>query len=253
MKKLTFFVSLIAPFLIFAQNDSVSLKEYCPTKLGQKGALCFAYAPVYTALSIAHNVADNQTDEALPTFHVFSYGFVASKVKKDKSFFGRLFNRCGRNATVDLAFGVLLQTGTVPFNTFPQKCDCGKVNDLLQASQLYKIKDTTILGDETTKSAIHIQRIKAALKQKQPVVTAIVQETFFYNNKGNYSITFPANYQQNSASANHVVCIVGFNDTVNGGSFLVKNNYTSWGLNGFSYVRYTDLVKLIRSSYAFKI
>jgi len=247
------FISIFFPTIIFAQIDSISLKQYCPTKLGQEGALCFAYAPVYTALSIAHNVTNNQTDETSNAFKVFSYGFVASKVKKDKSIFGQAFNRCGRNATVDLAFGVLLQNGTVLFNEFPENCDCKKIDKKLNDAKQYIIKDTVIIGDETTEVKSHIEKIKNALKLKKPVVIAIFQETFFYNCKNSKVLEFPLDYKQHLKSANHVVCIVGYNDKINDGSFLVKNNYTSWGQNGFSYVKYADLIKVIRGSYIFNI
>jgi hypothetical protein len=242
---------IITPLLAFSQ-DSVSLFKYCPKKLGQEGALCFAYAPVYTALSIEHNVLNNQTDENSPDFKVFSYGFVASKVKKDKSIFGRAFNKCGRNATVDLALGVLLKTGTVPFSVFSENCDCEKVDDLIQAAGQFKIRDTTIIGDENINIDTHIKNIKEALKQNKPVVIAIFQETFFYNNK-NYILQFPHNYKEHKTSANHVVCIIGYNDSINNGSFLIKNNYTNWGQNGFAYVSYLEMIKVIRGSYVFRI
>jgi C1A family cysteine protease len=87
-----------------------------------------------------------------------------------------------------------------------------------------------------TAQAIHIQNIKNDLKKKKAVVIAIVRESFFYNNRNKLEINFPEDYQQNSENGNHDICIVGFNDTINNGSFLVKNNYDWWGINGFAYV-----------------
>jgi C1A family cysteine protease len=251
MKKLLLLIAL-TPSVLFSQ-DSVSLRRFCPTKIGQEGGLCFAYAPVYTALSIETNIKNNESDENSNSFEVFSYGFVASKVKKDKSVFGRIFNKCGRNGTVDLALGILLNTGTVLFSDFPEKCDCGKVNYFIQGAEKYKIRDTAIIGDANMEAETHIEHIKKALKKNKPVIITVFQEKFFYNSKGKFSVDFPTSYERNSKNANHVICIIGFNNAVNGGSFLVKNNYTWWGNDGFAYVKYADLIKIIRYSYIFNI
>ena len=64
------FISLLIINEITAQNnDSISLEKYCPTKQGQEGAICFAYATTYTALSIEHNIRENKTDESLNNFN----------------------------------------------------------------------------------------------------------------------------------------------------------------------------------------
>ena len=100
---------------------------------------------------------------------------------------------------------------------------------------------------------MHIANIKLSLSNKKPVITTIYQEGFFYNSNGEANITFREGYQKRLINANHVVCIVGFNDKHNGGSFIVKNNYKSWGEDGFSFVKYEDFVKLIRTSYIIEI
>lgn len=251
MKTLTTILFVLISVVIFGQ-DSISLKKYCPTQLGQEGALCFAYAPVYTALSIEHNVTNNQINEKSPGFKVFSYGFVASKVKKDKSFLKKLFNRCGRNGTADLALDVLLKTGTVEYKDFPEKCDCEKVDNLISKAEKYKIQKVVNISGESITKVAHIKGIKDALIRRKPVIITIFQETFFYKNN-NEIMNFPRDYAEHQQPANHVVCIVGFSDFINGGSFLIKNNYTSWGKQGFSYVKYNDMLKLIRESYTIDI
>lgn len=43
-----------------------------------------------------------------------------------------------------------------------------------------------------------------------------------------------------SIMGGHCVCCVGYDDTINGGSFIVKNSWgASWGLNGYFYMPYT--------------
>lgn len=238
--------------IIFNRIDliaqSVSLEAYCPKKNGQYLSTCFAYAPVYTALSIMHNVRAGADDESKANFKVLSDGFVASKVKQEKGFFGRMFNKCGRYATVDLALGVLLKTGTVLKSDFPDGCATGEISKHIESAKTYRIKDTVLLGDEKIASVKHIEAIKSSLRDRSPVIIALFQEDFFHNNT-KYELNFPDNYAGHTQNANHVICIVGFDEERMGGAFLVKNNYPNWGKHGFAYVRYEDMMKLIRYSY----
>jgi len=234
-------------------TNNISLKTFCPTKQEQEGALCFAYATTYTALSIEYNIREDKTDENQKNFNAFSYGFVASKVKKNKPFFGRLFNRCGRNATAKLALEVLQNSGTVPFQDFQEKCDCSKTDRVADSAKRYKISKFNTIGNITIADSLHIQKIKHELSNKKPVITTILQESFFYKSNGVKDVTFPGSYTNSEKFANHVVCIVGYDDNHNGGSFIVKNNYKAWGINGFAYIKYEDFIKLIRTSYTIDI
>lgn len=255
MKNITLiFICLFIINGINAQSTNhISLKKYCPTTQGQEGAICFAYATTYTALSIEHNIRENKTDEALNDFNAFSFGFVASKVKKNKPFFGRLFNKCGRNATAKLALEVLQSSGTVPFKEFKEKCDCSKIDKVADLASKYKIKTFNTIGNTSISDSLHIKKIKYELTNRKPVITTILQESFFYNNNDINEVVFPNSYEKSEKYANHVVCIVGFDDNHNGGSFIIKNNYKLWGKNGFAFVKYEDFIKLIRTSYTIEI
>lgn len=254
MRKILLAIFIIGSIsIVNGQVTEITLKDFCPKAEGQEGAICFAYATTYTALSIEYNVKENNTDEKSTNFKSFSYGFVASKVKKNKSFWGRQFNKCGRNATAKLALGVLEKTGTVPFNDFKETCSCKKTDKVLEKAKKYKIKSFNSIGDSKMLDTEHVEKIKQNLAKQKPVVTTIFQESFFYNSNGKVDISFPSEYQKHMTNANHVVCIVGFDDKYNDGSFMVKNNYTKWGDDGFSWVKYEDFIKLIRTSYTIEI
>lgn len=245
------FALLITSFLTVisaTQAQTVTLRPHCPDKEGQWRATCASYAPVYTALSTQYNAAKGyrQSD---PDFRIFSYGFVASKMKANKPFFQRLFNRCGKHVTADMALQVLQQTGTVTQQQFPHNCDCAKQKQAQRNQPLFRIASFKEIGDINTPSATHISAIKSSLDQKVPVVTAILQTGFFISNREKL-VQFPEGYTMENASANHVVCIVGYDDQLEGGAFLVKNNYTNWGNDqGFAWVKYADMLKLIRHSF----
>ncbi|UOQ80991.1 C1 family peptidase [Hymenobacter sp. 5414T-23] len=235
-----------------AQNDSISLRKFCPTKQWQEGATCASYATTYTALSTLHNVRNNVSDERLSSFKAFSYGFVASRMKQKKGLLTRAFSKCGLDVDAEQALDVLQQEGTVEFRKFPEYCACRKASNLLDDARRNATKKYTVVGDETSKDAQHIAQIKQALGANTPVITAILQTDFFRDIENSKSV-FPTDYVKNDDTSNHVVCILGYNDTLNGGSFLVRNNYENWGDNGYCYIPYTDMIKLIRSSYIIKL
>lgn len=250
---LTVLLLIFSVVFLSAQTDRVSLKKYCPKHEEQEGAICFAYATAYTALSIEHNIKNGITNENSKDFRSFSYGFVASEVKKEKSFWGKRFNRCGRNATAKMALEVLKNLGTVPFVNFQEKCACRKTNKFEDEAQKFRIQDYDTVGTVNLPDVIHIQNIKDKLLSKNPVITTIYQEGFFRNSNSSKTIVFPVEYVKKDINANHVVCLVGYDDNVESGSFLVKNNYNSWGEEGFSYVKYEDFIKLIRTSYVIEL
>jgi hypothetical protein len=252
MHRFLLFVIFETAAVVGYSQGSISLEPYCPKKAGQYNATCFAYATTYTALSIMYNVKNQVTDEASPGFVVFSDGFVASKIKKDKRGFNRVFNRCGKYATADKALGVLLEHGTVLKKDFPDGCNAAAVDGFMERAARYKIRDTVNISKSSLSDQEYIAAIIEALKKQQPVVTAIFQDELL---RANTSPEFdiPDTHSTGGQAANHVVCIVGFDSAVNGGSFLVKNNYTSWGRQGFSHIPYADFLKFVRYAYAIEI
>jgi hypothetical protein len=48
----------------------------------------------------------------------------------------------------------------------------------------------------------------------------------------------------------HAQCVVGYDDTKYGGSFLIMNSWgPEWGNNGFAWVRYPDFRRYVREAY----
>lgn len=192
-------VITIFSILIAIHHDGfsqVSLKSYCPTTTAQDGATCASYAPTtYTAMSIMYNYRDGYT-EGMPNFYVFSEGFVASRIKRMKSFFGRAFNKCGRNVVVTDALNTLANPGTVLKRYFPEKCDCGKqkTTEVGNTFTLYKISSWKVIGTDTSNTAAHISDIIKCLDNFKPVVIAINQDDQFRSNSS-ATFSFPASYK----------------------------------------------------------
>jgi hypothetical protein len=56
------------------------------------------------------------------------------------------------------------------------------------------------------------------------------------------------------ALGHHAICIIGYNDTLAGGSFEVAMNYgLHYGDNGFGYIRYSDFVRFVNEAYVIEL
>ena len=97
---------------------------------------------------------------------------------------------------------------------------------------------------------------------KQAVMTHGAMYTSMYINSSYYNIVNKAYYYKNANTANHAVCIVGWDDNFDknkfttvpsgNGAFIAKNNWgTFWGENGYFYISYYDS-KIGRDNVIFK-
>ncbi|RAJ77493.1 papain like protease [Chitinophaga dinghuensis] len=251
MKSLLLAVAVAIGFQTsFAQSSS--LREYCPFELAQVNATCASYATVYSALSTQYNAA-NGFHASDSGFTAFSYGYIASRMKADKRGLRRIFNRCGLNVGADIALETLKKYGTFRMKEFPYICACTKLPGVESNYPSFKINNFTCLGTDSSIAVEHIEKIKGAIDQKLPVVAAIYQTPFFHANRVADAV-FPEHYEKVETKANHVVCILGYDEHRNGGSFLIKNNYADWGGDhGFGYVKYSDMLKLIRATYVISL
>ncbi|WP_089334188.1 C1 family peptidase [Hymenobacter mucosus] len=196
-----------------------------------------------------HNVLNNNADESSSSFKAFSYGFVASKMKMEKPWRIRIRSKCGLKATADHALRVLAGSGTVEYKYFKDYCACNKVDAQISQAQAYRTKQHEELDRDVLTDLQYTEKIKDFLKLQVPVVASINQIKAF-GSTHNALVRIPEEYvKPDDINTNHVVCIIGFNDKIANGSFLIKNNYSNWGKGGFSYISYSDMMKIIGSSY----
>ncbi len=48
----------------------------------------------------------------------------------------------------------------------------------------------------------------------------------------------------------HAMAIVGYDDHINGGSFLIANSWgKNWGQDGYTWANYDDMIRFIRHAY----
>jgi len=86
-----------------------------------------------------------------------------------------------------------------------------------------------------------INSIKEALSNKRSVIIGMGLAESFYDINGDLSTQ---NYEgindNNELIGGHALNVVGYDDNLNGGSFIVENSWgTSWGDNGYFALKYT--------------
>ncbi|MDC6367233.1 MULTISPECIES: C1 family peptidase [Flavobacteriaceae] len=240
--------------------EEIDLSNYCPNSISQYRATCYAYAVVYTALSAEFNIRNNISDRELINKNYFSSGIVASKNNSNLPLFKKS-PYCGRSGTAKKSLDILKSTGTVFSNEYD--CNCKSFSKIKRRvprnTKWHKISGYSKLEINNKMSEDKKNWIISALIEKHPVIIGLYQNSFFKNIKTEFSTEEFLDEETNriitsnsGGTSNHVVCIVGYNSQYRDDReyFLVKNNYTTWGINnGYSWIPATFLMPLIHESY----
>lgn len=254
MNRIMLFLLLLPALSATAQlrpddTANVSLAAYTPTQYVQYRGTCFAYAATYTALSIEYNFAHKITDNELVNANAFSETLTASLVRRDKSFFKKLFTlwSCNIGGNVTEAAEVLKKYGAVRARLFPQYCTTN-LKDWVPKAAGYKTDgylDVIKVNSNQTPDQ-KIAAIKKAIHAHHPVVCA-VNQTATLMNEHDYYVIVPDQTDNglDKTKSNHALCVIGYSDQINKGSFLVKNNYQNFGMQGKAWIRYNDFLKYL--------
>lgn len=112
--------------------------------------------------------------------------------------------------------------------------------DVYAEAANYKLDTYTIVNESQQYSGISSD-IKGYLDQGKPVILAFIPGPEFFKETG------PLADQKGTWTANidtggHAVAIVGYDDTINGGSYIIKNSWgTGWGDGGYGTVTYQQM------------
>jgi len=80
------------------------------------------------------------------------------------------------------------------------------------------------------------------MSRNSPIVFGFMVYSSFFNVGSNGIVTLPDTTTE-TLEGGHCMCIVGYDDKLNGGSFVCANSWgTSWGKNGYCYMPYTYLL-----------
>ncbi|MBU2019036.1 MAG: C1 family peptidase [Bacteroidetes bacterium] len=212
--------------------EKVSLQEFCPTPLNQgKQGSCVAWASAYAARTILEARKTGKEPNSIRFSPSFLYNQIALK-------------DC-QGSYVKYAMDNMMQKGGVPFSDFAyDDSDCSRTASasLKQKATQFKIKGFQRLTEEKRGKNYEILAMKQNLAKGSPVVIGMMVGGSFMSNMLNRDTWFPidSDYDKNGFGG-HAMCVVGYDDYWEGGSFLLMNSWgKEWGKGGFAWIRYSD-------------
>ena len=219
-----------------------SLRRYCPTagNQGQYGT-CTSWASSYAARTIAEAISNRWTSQIVIDREAFSPIFVYKQIKLTAK------PGCSDGTCIGDAMALLMKKGAPKFSDFNVLCADYIPSALFTKALPYTIDDYFRLFDPTDSYEVKVRTVKKALAQNRPVVIGMRVPNSFFRCKDVWLKT-----ETDNSGGGHALCAVAYDDNKYGGAFLIMNSWgTSWGSNGFTWVRYRDFAN--NTMYAFEM
>ena len=228
-----------------ALPSKISFRQYTPRVLSQgKTATCVGYAVGYAQLSTQQNILMGITNETHKIFRAmdpnFLYGFLSLENKNDQW--------CQQGTSMPAAMEILYKKGSKPMLWYPWLA--------CNSSQTFNDFTLALASNYTIDDYFRIDRgnnflvdIKSALYNKLIVSVGVnLTESFETGATIKYGNWSPK-YDEKIIGG-HAMCVIGYDDYRNGGSFEVMNSWGgNFGDNGFIWIKYSDFVLLVNQAY----
>lgn len=220
---------------------SASLKKYCPTPLhqGRQGS-CVGWASAYAARTILNARATGADPNKTPFSPAYLYNQIA-------------LEGCNGAYMIE-AMKTMQDRGGVPLQQFgydDRTCANYPSDRAIQVGQQYKIKGFNRLTLGAENYTPDIEGIKQNLAQGAPVVIGMMVGGSFMSNMIGQDTWYPTqrDYSMQGYSG-HAMCVIGYDDNRDGGSFQLMNSWgQEWGNGGFTWVRYRDFEHFVKEAY----
>ena len=223
--------------------ERVDLRKFCPTpkNQGQQGS-CVAWAAAYAGRTIIEAQRTGQN----PDHIAFSPSFMYNQIKIKNS-------NC-QGSYIKRAMDNMLNQGAVGFDAFEytdQDCSVLPSRSLIQQAARFKTKGFQRLTNEDMGKTYEMLAMKQNLAKGSPIIIGMMVGGSFMQDMINKPAWIPneSDYAQRGFGG-HAMCVVGYDDYLNGGSFLLMNSWgTQWGKDGFTWVRYSDFRAFNKEAY----
>jgi C1A family cysteine protease len=236
--------------------DNYSLRQYAPPVGNQyQTSSCTAWATAYACRTITYAIQHgysitNQYDK-IQAF-TFSPDFVYNQIKSTAD--------CNTGTAIYHALDFMKTRGDV-LKTGDFVCGKSYGPDDHSNAQPFKIKDFYPLNGQGVGKEVLIQRMKAAIASKHALpfgmqvgpdfATVGPSGVWYASAVDHQAMAMIKGGQRVAGWGGHAMCIIGYNDNVNGGSFEVMN---SWGQyraeHGFWWISYDDLYEFAQDVYS---
>lgn len=219
----------------------VSLEQYAPTRShqGRQGS-CVGWASAYAARTILQARATGQNPDRI----AFSPAYLYNQI--------HLAN-CQGAYMLD-AMKSMSQSGSLPLTQFgydERSCANYPSRSDIQKGQQYRITGYNRLTVGANNYKPDVIGIKQHLAQGAPVVIGMMVGGSFMTPMRGQSTWRPSRRDYNMQGfGGHAMCIIGYDDQKEGGSFQIMNSWgSSWGSDGIAWVRYPDFEHFTREAY----
>jgi C1A family cysteine protease len=219
---------------------SFSLLKYAPKpeNQGQQGS-CVGWATAYAAKTI---------QEAYRT------GRNPNEIRFSPSF---IFNQIAlpgcQGSYTSTALEKMKSDGLVYYSKFiynKESCSKKPSSDLIEEAKNYKIRGYNRLSKWGTNYDVDIEALKQNIAQGAPVIIAMNIPESFLEHKGDLWKPKKNDFLGIEKLGGHAMCVIGYDDNMDGGAFHVMNSWgTTWGKDGFFWIRYADFLKFVREAY----
>lgn len=221
--------------------EAVSLAKFAPQRMnqGQQGS-CVAWSSAYGARTILEAASTNQD----PNQVAYSPSFVYNNIALDDC----------QGSYIQRAMEFMQKRGAVPFSAFAyDENDCTKQGgqELINEAGQNKIHGFTRLTESDDVNGINIRAVKEHLAKDAPVVIGMMVGGSFMQDMMGQKVWHPSdNDRQQMGFGGHAMCVIGYDDRVEGGAFQLMNSWgPEWGQNGIAFVRYGDFKEFVREAY----
>lgn len=219
--------------------SEVSLKRYVPP-VGNQGyyGTCVGWSTAYYGRTILHAATHGLTTHDAIDGYAFSPAFTYHLSAADGD------EDCSSGAYIQKALQSLVETGGALRNLHSVDCAEDISDHLRGAASDYLIKDFNRLFAQNEATATKINSVKRALANSYPVIIGFMVEQSLFDTQDVY---IP---DGQGTQGGHAMCVIGFDDNRYGGAFEVVNSWgTSWGNEGFAWIRYDDFAEYARYAY----
>lgn len=221
---------------------NTSLRAYCP-RVGNQDtySTCVGWASSYAARTILWARSKGITNTQEITNHAFSPGYVYRNIVDPSD-----HPTCGRGALISSALDVLRDKGDVTYQRYNVMCPDQVPPSLDAEAQAFKIKEHATLFEINEVAESKIERVKKALEAKNPVVIGMYVPNSFHTVHTTLWQPTPQEKAAPLPRGGHAMCVIGYDDDKFGGAIEIMNSWgTSWGEQGFCWIKYEDFAKYV--------
>ncbi|GAB3169320.1 hypothetical protein GCM10027291_19600 [Telluribacter humicola] len=229
---------------------SYNLKEYLP-EAGDQGdfGTCVGWSTAYYMRTIMQAKKNGWNNQAANIAKArFSPAWIYNQIKKSTDY------DCQGGASLADALELMKNKGTAMLACAPNECGSATGNCDQDAAN-FKIQGYATLFNSTlsaTPASEKILAIKSALVESENAVLIgmLMTHSFLVEAKDTWKAAPGESPESNLGG--HAMAVIGYDDSINGGSFLIVNSWgKGWGDNGLTWANYDDMIRFTK--YAFQV